>query len=288
MLLSVWLANAYALDDVPGARRSAMGGSGVAALGDDSAVTLNPAALGLVSRFDFDAQGIAGTEKLLGIGASAVDAQTGPVALGVTYQLTRDEPELLGTDLPGWVQSGNAVSNVRRDHLLAAALSLPLLDRRLAFGVGGGVSFYNNDQGGSGTYGDLDVGFAAIPVDGFSVGIAARDLVPLATSLDTPPSFVGGAEIAGKIGALSAEGGLSTGTDWAPILRGGGELAASLLRLRAGGAMVGSTTSFAWGIGVQGASGGLEYAMTVPIGGGPWVHAIGLRLKGGGGEQTPF
>lgn len=288
MMLLLWIEAAYAIDDVPGARRGAMGGSGVAALGDDSAVTLNPAALGLVERFDVDLQGVGGTEKLLGFGASAVDARTGPVALGVTWLYSRDAPAISAEDLPGWVPSGDEVSNTRRDHLLAAGLSLPLLDRRVALGIGGGLSLYNNDLGGTGTVGDLDAGVAAVPVEGMSVGVSARDLVPFNHELDAPPSFVAGAEVAGKIGAIAAEGGLSTGAAWAPIVRGGAELRAALLRVRAGGAMVGSDTSFGWGLGVENDAGGLEYAMTVPIGGGPWTHSIGLRLRGGAGEQAPF
>lgn len=287
-LLASWclaLAGRADAAEVDGANVTAMGGTANAAPDDNAAVTSNPGVLGLTERYDFAGMFRYGPGGDTEWGASVMDARTTPsVAFGVAYVGGLTSPPLETADLPGWKLEDEVLSPFRRDHQLTAAIGMPLLDRRLSFGVSGDLLLYNRDIGGSGTSGNLNAGMGVRPVEPLVVAIGARNLVPLTGPADDALIVGGGVRLLDEeVGILAAD------VDWRPgdgAIGWGAGAQGNLakVRARAGFQVVPGTGEqrVTWGLGAVIDGAAFEYAMAIPVGGdvdGAGVtHAVSLRF----------
>lgn len=186
LLVVVLPGSAAAFDDDPmGPYAAAQGGAVSANPRNNDARVLNPATSALFERYDVQIEALAGS-RTLGAGFSAVDSRTVPkVALGVGYHYTLQNPPLTDSELPGWVVEGSSPTNNQRGHALDLSVAVPLLERKIAFGLGGSFQLLKHERLGSVPDGDLNVGFSARPSDGVAFGLSGRDLLPL-SSFDHP------------------------------------------------------------------------------------------------------
>jgi hypothetical protein len=228
------LTPAYAGDEM-GAYGAAQGGAVSANPRSNDARLLNPAASGLFERYDLQAAAIVGG-RTLGVGMSAVDSRTEPkLALGLGYRFQLSNPPLTDSQLPGWIVEGDTPTNRVRGHDLDLSLAMPLLERKIAFGVGGSFQYVKHERLGAVVDGDVDVGFMARPKEGVAFGLMGRDLLPL-KSFDHPARvgagvWLGSDEIGGF--ALDASYRVAQG-DGSPL-----DMAAGFERLIGGAAMFG-------------------------------------------------
>lgn len=286
-LAIAFATQAEAGEDVHGARTASMGSAAAADPSDDSAVTVNPSLLGLTERYDGDFQLRVGGPDLITVGGSAVDSRTAsPVAFGLTYQFSKRNPPLTEDDLPGWVPLDEDPTNFQNTHLMAAGLAVPVLDRKLSFGVSGTVLIWNHEHQGSGIAHDYDVGIAAAPFEALSIGVTGRNLVPFpSVPVDMDPSILGGVSLHGAVGALAVDGEYRLDPTAAPFaLRAGAELTPGSGRLRAGFRSEGGSDSWlTWGFGAQNDTSAVEYGMSLPLSGldafGDIMHHIAIRLR---------
>ena len=282
LLLLLAHSSAFALPDVVGADSIGMGSTSLAADRSNAAITTNPGLLALHPRYDFSAQ--------IGIGpglhwaVSGMDARTAErVALGLTYSGDRYEPELTVAELPGWVEPGAEIENMKRSHNFAGGLSYAAVEDRVAVGLGGHVSVYNHDRNGKGTTGNLDVGMGLRPTDAFTVGLSGQNLLPFDPLSDRPMRVGMGLRLDGTPAAIEVDGGWVDQAGGTPVfVDAGTEVRPGPVRLRAGGRWHGPTNvpSVTGGLGFEGEGGAIEYGLDIPLGtnGGPIAHIIGLRF----------
>lgn len=271
--------------DADGANVTAMGATANAAADDNAAITANPGVLGLDERYDFAGLFRYGPDGGLEWGGSILDAETTPsVAFGVAYVGGITAPPLETSDLPGYKLVGEDLSRVRRDHQVTVALGVPVLDRKLSFGVSGDLLLYHRDVGGSGTTGDMTLGVGTRPIEPLMLGVALRDLLPIDDGSDEPATLAGGVRvlktgigaIAGDLDWRLADGALGWGV--------GAQADIVKLRARAGFQSVAGTGEerVTWGIGVETDAAALEYAMAIPVGDAPegagLIHTLSLRF----------
>ena len=157
----------------------AMGQAGSANATDNSAITMNPATMALAQRYEI--QGhlwiTKGPDTSFAVGVT--DSKTSLVALGLVYQRMRFEGGDDSREWPGWVTSGSDYAQRKRFDTVTLAAAVPVLDRRLAFGINGTLAGYNHDVQGKGVTGNIDVGITGRPVDFFNIGIVGRNLLPV-------------------------------------------------------------------------------------------------------------
>ncbi|MEZ4235352.1 MAG: hypothetical protein R3F59_04170 [Myxococcota bacterium] len=298
-LIAVMLGSgSAAAADVPrGANQLAMGDVGAADARDNAVAVLNPGMLGLVEHYDFQSQFRYGPTGGLQWGASLVDARSSDVLSGgFLYSGDRADPPLRTEDLPGWHEAGVKVTNRQRLHDLGVALAMPLLERRLSFGLATAVTWYDYDLEGHGVAFDLDAGVGARPVDALSFGVAVRNLLPFhQAAVDRPTSVVGGVRVESPAGlAIEAD------AEWVPrqppsledelpvVLRAGVQVPGGPVRLRAGALReVGGLTRITGGIGYERDGTAIEYGIQVPTTnplahqglGASMIHGIQLRFS---------
>lgn len=277
---------APAADVLDGANLLGMGGVGAAASRDNAAITLNPGLLALHPRYDFLGQFRYGPSAAMSWGVSALDARTSDVvALGLAYSGDRSDPVLEDADLPGWTVPGAEITNRKRFHDFAGGLAVPVLDRRIGFGLGFVAGLYDHDRQGSGWTFDLHAGAGLRPVDWLVLGAAVRDFVG-GQEQDRPLSVVGGLRLEAPE-AIAVE----TNATWTdayttglPVtLAAGLELPVDAARFRMGwrrDADVG-VHSVTAGLGWEREGAGIEYATRVPLSHtsfGAVVHQVSIRF----------
>ncbi len=264
---------AHAAEGVVGANLAAMGGAAAANPDDNAPITVNPGAIALKERYDLHGHFRYGPDQLNQWGFSAVDGRTSNwLTLGLYYAGDRANPPLTPADLPGWTLPGEDPDNIKRHHDFTLAFAGHGWDRRLSAGFSGTFAIYNHDRHGAGSTGNVDVGVAARPVDGFTIGVAGRNLIPVNDLGELPLTVVGGMRVHGEAGALSAD------VDWRDIkadfpltFAGGGELPiGEIPRLRAGYRYEGPIEQhrLTGGFGLVGASGSIDIGVQVPVGAG--------------------
>ncbi|MFT4624633.1 MAG: hypothetical protein ACI8PZ_003292 [Myxococcota bacterium] len=283
------IAGAFAADDAPTARSSAMGASRVALPHDNATVAASPGLAGLYDRFDIHAAGGLGPSGGLHWSASAIDSHTSKfIAIGFAYAGDRYEPEFRASELPGWTPKRIEPTNVKRYHDLSLVAGLPLLNRRMCIGVGGTWSMYNHDAQGQGASGDLDVGIGANPVDDLTLAVVAEHLLPGDPTGDRPFGVAGGAAY-GNTGPViaTAEAGWTDGVASPWSFGGGLEGVAGGGRVRAGarhnGPAIGPSTWVTWGVAIANESSEFGYAMRIPTDAGSdtarsIVHTLGIQF----------
>jgi hypothetical protein len=265
-----------------------MGWAGIANPESNSAPTVNPGLLGLSERYHFGGQFAYGPHPQAGWAVTAVDSRTiKSLAIGVTYNRSVDDPELAVEELPGWIPIGTPISNRRVFHDVTLAAAVPLLDRRISFGVNGTVSIFDHDRLGNGLTGNLDTGLGIRPVDFFTLGLAGRNLLPIAAQTDRPATLSYGLRLGtAELGGIEVNmDQILEDTDGAPWeLAAGLEKAAEAVQVR-GGWRYDGPESRHWltlGLGAGSSSGSLGYSIALPLTdftAGGMIHQISLRVS---------
>ncbi len=271
--------------EVLGADLTAMGGVSLAADESNASITTNPGLLGLNPRYDFSAQFGVGPTSGLHWAAGGMDGRTSEyIALGFMYAGDRWEPPLRTDELPGWWEVGEPIPNMKRQHDFMLSLATPIVRDKLAFGLGGYVTTYNNDRNGKGTTGNLDAGLGWKVSDYITVGASGNNLLPFDPLSQRPLTAGGGVRFHGPVGAFEVDGGYIDGAgNGAPVFGAAGfELAPKSGRIRGGYRYEGLTSQsiLTAGLGLSTEGGALEYGIDIPLGGG-WSaisHVVGVRF----------
>ena len=166
---------AFGAEDPLGADALAMGSSAIALSRSNAVTAVNPGLLGLEQRYDFEGSFVYGPGKGTHWMGAAVDGRTSSaVGLGFIYSGDVYETAPRTPELPGWTESGEDIENVKRFHDFTLGMAIPMFQRRLALGFNGNLSLANHDLAGKSTDGNGDVGLAARPVDGVTLGDLQR------------------------------------------------------------------------------------------------------------------
>ena len=283
----VWLAAARAADTFDSSALLGMGRVGVASADENAALTLNPGLLALEERYDFQGQFRYGPNGSTLFGGSAMDGRTSDqVSGGLAYTGDVADPALGQDDLPGWVLPGTEVENRKRHHDFALGLGFPLAKRHLSVGVGANLGYFDHDRQGTGWLFDGYVGLGARPVDELTLGLAARNFLPLGGE-DRPTTYAAGVRLDPK-GLPSAEfdATLVPSVDAAlPVdLAAGLEVVVGVLSIRGGWRRdaANDVHSAAAGLGLGNPGASLEYGTLLPLSGtfdlDRTVHQISLRF----------
>lgn len=286
------MSQTAAATDVPAANVAATGTLGIAEHADNSAVSANPGALGLTERYDIQGMFRYGPSKDMRWNVSAADASTNSfLSFGFAYNGGVTQPDFLPEELPGWEVTGTEPVNTKSTHDLTFALATPFLDRRMSMGLNGTLSIFDNAILGKGTTGNMDFGIAGQPIEALTIGLVARNVLPVAEQYDRPASLGLGVR-GGLEGTISGVAEIDYRFEHvqqsALDVRFGAEAGWRALRLRAGTGWSGDTDSwsFSWGIGGRNDTGSLDYAMWIPLsdlqGLGDITHGLSITLVTGG------
>lgn len=280
----LWLATAFALDQVEGGDTAGAGSAGVAVPGSNAAITANPGLLGLEERYTF-AGAFGYGERGLHWNFGAMDAKTAAVGFGVVYSGDRYNPPLTADELPGWNVPGAEVPNRKRNHDVAIGLGIPMADRKLGLGINGSLSFFNHDRQGKGVTGNLGAGFGWRPDPHVSIGLAGRNLLPI----DSPGrelELLGGFWLGERgVGGFTAEGGAQLDGGSVLLLAEGGEVwAGKSAAIRGGWRLEDAVHRATVGFGAGSADTSLDLAAQVPLNAlskpGEWTFLLSIRFEG--------
>lgn len=283
----VWCAAAGAADTFESSALLAMGGVGAASSRENASLTLNPGLLGLDQRYDFQGQLRYGPFGALAGGLSAVDGRgSDVVAGGLAYAGDTAEPPLTEDELPGWVVPGGDIPNHRTSHDLSIGAGVPFAQRRVSVGLGTTIGWYRHDRSGSGWRFDLDAGLGARPVEALTIGVSARNFLPMRDE-DRPAELLGGVRLdPTKSFAVEADVTfLPQSTAALPVnVAAGVSGEVQVVALRAGWRRdgEGGVHSVAAGLALLGPGSALEYGVSVPVTGAialdRTLHQLTLRF----------
>ncbi len=188
---SVISSTAWADDDVLSATSLGMGSTAVADGDVNDGITVNPGLLGLKARYDITAIGGLGYRGWVA-GGNVVDSRQKFIAMGIGYQRAVYEPPLTDDDIPGWYAEGTTPSNFKRYHDIHLGAAVPVLDRKLSFGINGAVSITEHDRQGQDILGNLDFGMGARPTPWLTIGVVGRNLIPIKDQPEFPMAVMAG------------------------------------------------------------------------------------------------
>jgi len=287
LLIATWSFDARA-DEFYGANIEAMGRASVANPSDTTSLSVNPGAIALDERYDFQGVFEIGPTGGLDWSLAALDARTAPIAFGTAWHRTIEKPPILLEEMPGWITPGQEVPNKKRTHEFTWALAVPALERKLSFGVGSTLLLRNDDRGGSSTYGNVDVGMGWRVSENWTLGLVGSDLVPVPKHPDLQTKVAAGVHYADEFlaeWALDVEAQITGDPEFPVSFRTGGELTISVMRPRLGYRFEGADATH-WiipGLGGESEAGGIDYAIAIPLIDGlkfnSLVHTISLRVK---------
>jgi hypothetical protein len=200
-----------------------------------------------------------------------VDGRTSEhVTFGLAYHGGMLNRPFLPSEVPGWAPADEELVNVFQRHDISFAVAVPVLDRRLSFGVNGTLSIREGEYVRTGVTGNLDLAVAARPIEEFTVAFVGSDLLPIVDQPDRPARVALGlrggkddlATGAVDVGFKAEE--VATSPWW---VAAGLEGAIKFARIRAGWDWDGErgTHRISWGLGLRAPMGSLSYAMQVPI-----------------------
>jgi hypothetical protein len=197
----------------------------------------------------------------------AVDARTSDfVAAGVGYYGNSYNPPPTNAELPGWVAEGEELSNQKWIHDFVASVSVPMLDRRVGFGVTFAPQFHDEDLNGTGWTFDMHSGLGIHPVPWLTVGLATRNLLPWGSQYgDT--ELTGGVLLDSENLDVEADVEFRPKIDRLPSIGSGAELAVNMARFRGGWRM--DVNQMHWasaGIGYDQEGAAIMYGFALPIG----------------------
>ncbi len=248
-----------------------MGGASVASPNENASVTISPATLALVPRYDFQGSFIGGPSGDLRWNVSAMDGRTSErVAFGLSYHGGILNRAFLPEEYPGWAPADETLINSYQRHDITLAMAVPVLDRRLSFGLNGTLSIREGEYVRSGVTGNMDFAVAARPVEEFTVAFVGSDLLPIENQVDRPARIAlglrGGKDelFSGAVDVGFRAEQVTTSPWW---VAAGIEGAIKVVRLRAGWDWDGDrgTHRIAWGLGLVAPLGILSYGMQVPV-----------------------
>ncbi len=130
-----WARAARASASPGGADVVALGGTSRANLSSPAGMLTAAATLPLSSRYEIQAAGLLGPDKLVGVRAYAMDSSTGPVALGLSYHYDHWVPQTEDADLPGWVLPDDDLSNEQGRTTFGGGLATSFAERRVGLGL---------------------------------------------------------------------------------------------------------------------------------------------------------
>lgn len=166
-----------------GARALGRGGVGRADAADVSGEELNLSAAALVPSYSIFAGAELGPDGRFQARAGALDSRTSPVALGAGYRWRVDDVPPTGADLPGWTPAGDDVlANPTMAHRVHLGVALPVLQRRLSFGVHTRYDWWDAELSGTGSAFNFGFSVAARPIPTLTLAAATRNLL---TTTDT-------------------------------------------------------------------------------------------------------
>ncbi|TVQ87414.1 MAG: hypothetical protein EA397_19050 [Deltaproteobacteria bacterium] len=167
-------------------------GSAAAAHADDNtALTVNPAAIALKPRYGISLVGgfFDGTD--VRFGGTAIDGVTTKgIAMGLGYQRSYLSMPLVVEELPGWGEVGQDPPSARRFDTFNLGFAVPLIEERLSVGLGGGLVLIGHPILGRAVTGNLTAGVAGRPAERWAVGLAGRNLLPIFFATDPGASVV--------------------------------------------------------------------------------------------------
>lgn len=257
--------------DLPSSELAGMGGASVAAPADNTSIPISPANIALQSRYDVQASFVGGPDGDLRWAASIVDGRTSKIlSFGLMYDGGLLQRALLVGELPGWAPADEQLVSDRQIHDITFALAAPFLDRKLAVGVNGTLSISQGTYVRQGVTGNIDLSFAARPIEEFTVALTGSDLLPIADQPGTPARVAlglrGGKErmAVGAVDVGYKAEDVATSPWW---VRAGFEGTIKFFQIRAGWDWDGErdTHRIGWGLGLRAPMGSLHYAMQVPV-----------------------
>lgn len=262
---------AHATDWVS-AEAAGMGGAAVADPRDNSNTTVNPALLGLIERYDFAGFFVGGPSNELGWHVSAIDGRTSKrLGFGVAYNGGLLSRPFATGDLPGWITQDEELLDRSQTHDITLGIAVPVLDRKLSFGINGTVSIWDNPFKGNGVTGNLDLGFAARPIEQLTIGLVGSSILPIDGQAGDPASIGfalrGGVEDM-IVGTAQLEARVEDFDDGIFRVRAGLEGTAKLVHLRAGWdwSQITDQHRVSVGLGVFTSKiGTLDYGIQIPI-----------------------
>ena len=214
-------------------------------------------------------------------------------AIGIARTAASDEPSALYfnpaaiSELPGWVPEGYEISNRRTFHDVTVGVGVPLFKRRFSIGVNGTLSIYDHDRLGKGTTGNMDIGLGLRPIPALTMGVIARNFLPIEPQSDRPASLLYGIRL-----EEPAIGGVAVELDQMLEATGGApfEVAAGLMkaikvaRLRLGYRWDGPNEAH-WvttGVSAENEFGGIGYGVAFPVhdfAANQMIHQLGLHIR---------
>jgi len=257
-------------DDFHSARQDGMGRIGVADPWDNSGILVNPATLALTDRYDAAGAFAYGPTNEFRWGVSLADARTNDrVAFGFSYSGTISNPPFLPEEIPAWGLVGEDPTNGKQYHDLSVGVAIHAFERKLTFGINGGLWIRNTERLGKGTTGNMDFGMAARPVEWLSIGVVGRNVLPVKEQVDRPAALLSGIRV-GVEEYLVAEFDLNYRFEYAqqnPLdIHYGLQAGIKVVRLRVGHDWNGDINrhTVSWGIGAENKAGSFDYAMRIP------------------------
>lgn len=157
----LWVARAWALDDVTSTRAMGMGEALRAAGSGAAAMYLNPAGMPTAEQYVAEAAYQSRPTDSTHIATvSVVDSITSPLAAGLYYTFATSEPEIAGQSVK------------TKTHEVGLGLALPI-GKVLSLGV---TPFKFNRQNGADSF-SLDAGVVLRPIPGLSLGASGINLI---------------------------------------------------------------------------------------------------------------
>lgn len=185
------LAHASTPYEIPTGAAIATGGAAAAHADDNTALGVNPAALALTPRYGIALAGGFFDGRDFRFGGTAVDGLTTEgISLGIGYQRSYLSVPLVVEELPGWGEVGQDLPRARRFDTFNLGVGVPLVEDRLAVGLGAGVVLIGHPILGRAITGNLTAGLAGRPTERWAVGLAGRNLLPVFFPTDPTASVV--------------------------------------------------------------------------------------------------
>ncbi len=297
LTVGVSVSSTASAQEVVSAAQAGAGGASLADPRDNSEVTLNPANVSLIPRYDVQAQFTGGPTGDLRWNASAVDGRTSKfLSFGVAYHGGVVAPAFHPVELPGWAPTGEALRNRKQTHDITVALSAPFVDRKVAVGLNGTLMIFDGEYVGKGVSGNVDVGFSARPIEFFSVGLVGKNLLPIKDQAEIPAAiglgvrggkdnlFVGMVDFNTRLEQVAG-----SRFDVSAGIQG---TIKELVDLRGGYAWDGDINRHAvtWGLGLHSKVGGIDYGMRIPVFKDAWTiaeatHYVALTIFTNFGDE---
>ena len=272
------LAQSTALDPLTATDLGA-GGVLYANPGAPGAAIVAPAVLALSPRYQIVAGGRLGTSHVRRIELAATDSSTGPITLGAFAAREGFTRDATVSELPGWLEPDDDISNPQTHTLLGGGLALSMLNRQLALGAGVRYQQYTSRFTDLTRDWQATASLAARPAKGVYLGLSAEELLPQDAQVDPRIALAARWE-EGRRAALEAD--LLTRLDGLEAVVLGAEVWASeTVPLRVGYRRAlgdAPTDTLTAGLSVASDQAALDYGAQLTLGSLEHTHGLSLRI----------